>query len=125
MANKPFDPLNQFAQALAEVDIKLREAAAAIERAGWLRSRIAEDFAELERRAETFETFTEEQAAAMFQIKLDLLETLRRRHALPHVKAGKFVRYTREQLAAVADALTMNKRQKSEVRSQKTALRAA
>ncbi len=71
------------------------------------------------------EIYTEEQAAALMQIKPSQLAALRRRHNFEHINFGSFIRYNREQITAICETLTIGDKQKSISMMPKTMLRAA
>lgn len=106
--DKQFDPAGQFEQVLAEVDVKIHELAVTLDRLRWLRERMAEEFARVRDAADPVFLMSEEQAAEIFGVKTTHLAELRRTHDLPHCKFGPFVRYTRQQMAAACDILSMN-----------------
>ena len=105
-----------FEQTLNEIDIKVAEISAAFERLQWLRGKLAEEFEAMQAAADTFELFTEDQAAMMLQIKPDHLGSMRRNLDLPHVKLGDKVRYTKGHLNAICDTLTIGGKVKTSVR---------
>lgn len=105
-----FNPQTQFDQALNEIDQAIQTARQAVDRLQWLKSKIAEDFDAMQRRADEIEIYTEAEAAAMFQIKPPHLADLRRRLDLPHVVLGSVIRYTKPQIAAIGEILSIGGR---------------
>ena len=108
MSSKPFDPIAQVDQTLSEFEEHMLKARAAIERLSWLKDKIAADFDALERQAAEVEIYTEEQAAAIMQIKTSQLAALRRRHRFEHINFGSFIRYNRAQIIAICETLTLD-----------------
>lgn len=105
-----FDPKTQFADALAEIGQQVLAVRANLERLEWLRDKIAQEFADVQRRADEFQVLTEEQAAVKFGVTTDQLGRLRRRHNLPHVNIGRAICYTQQNLADICEIFTLNKR---------------
>lgn len=108
MSNKPFEPITQVDQTLSEFEEHMLKARAAIERLSWLKDKIAADFDAIQTAADAVEIYTEEQAAAIMQIKTSQLAALRRRHRFEHINFGSFVRYNRAQIIAICEILTLD-----------------
>lgn len=132
--NNQFDPQSVFADALAEAEASIQSARAAIDRLGWAKEKIAEQFARLEREAADLDVMTELEFA--LELKLEnpnakdpneqaesLLANYRRKFDLPHVNIGGKIRYTREQRRAVCEILSSGSKQITAVR--KTVLKKA
>lgn len=122
---KPFEPIAEVDQTLSEFEEYMLKARAAIDRLHWLKDKIAADFDALERDRDSVEIYTEEQAAAIMQIKPSQLAALRRRHKFEHINFGSFIRYNREQIIAICETLTIGDKQKGISMAPKTMLRAA
>lgn len=110
--NTPFDPSTQFEQVLTQADIEIMALRSTLDRLLWLRVKIADEFTAMQNAADTLDLYTEEQAAAILQVKPDLLGTLRRRHLLAHVNFGNRIRYTKDQLRGICEFLTINKKER-------------
>ena len=120
---KPFEPIGQVDQTLTEFEEYMLKAKAAIERLAWLKDKIAADFEALERDRDAVEIYTEEQAAALMQIKPTQLTALRRRHKFEHINFGSFIRYNRAQITAICETLTLDARPASVVSGQLSVVR--
>lgn len=107
-----FDPEQQFAALLNETDEHIEAVLKDFERLRWLRERIAERFADLQAKADAIEVYTEKELAAHFDIKPELLATLRRAHNLPHCSFGNKIRYTRRDADAILEILSTRNAQK-------------
>lgn len=108
--DKQFDPHIAFDQILTEVELQMQIVSASLGRLGWLRGKIADEVRSLREAAGAVETLTEPQAAEIFHVTPGQFAELRRRHRLPHCKLGNVVRYTRQQMAEIADMLAINSR---------------
>lgn len=122
---KPFEPIGQVDQTLTEFEEYMLKAKAAIERLAWLKDKIAADFDAAAAAADAIEIYTEEQAAALMQIKPSQLAALRRRHNFEHINFGSFVRYNRAQITAICETLTLDARPASVVGRQLSVVRKA
>lgn len=107
---KPFEPIGQVDQTLSEFEEYMLKAKAAIERLAWLKDKIADDLDAAAAARDSVEIYTEEQAAVIMQIKPSQLAALRRRHRFEHINFGGFIRYNRDQIIAICDALTIEKK---------------
>lgn len=101
-----FDPEQQYTRLLNEADEKLHSLLADIDRLRWLRDRIAEEFAEIQKKADTLEIFTEEQLAEAFSLKPEQLSYLRRTLDLPHTRFASQIRYTRRDAEEILNTLS-------------------
>ena len=114
MMQKQFDPAENFDSIAEEVDALCFDLTAKLDRLKWLRGKIAEQIARAQTDADRLELFTEAEAGLTFKLNSDptkaerAMADLRRRHDFPHVRAGREIRYTREQLREVAALLEMN-----------------
>ena len=109
--NTPFDPETQFTALLNEADERVVELQKGLERLRWLRDRIAEQHADLQAKADAIEIYTEPELAAHFDIKPELLATLRRTHDLPCRAFGNKIRYTRRDADDILEFLSTRKPQ--------------
>lgn len=88
----------------------MNEAKAAIDRVFWLKDRLMENFEAMRTAQDDLEIYSEDQAAAMFQIDAKHLADMRRRMNLPFVPMGKFPRYTKTHLIEICSMLEVNKK---------------
>src|SRR5438270_189287 len=103
-----FDPQTQMAAAIDELDQQIIAATQVIARLRWLRDRVAEDIAELAKRADELVVMDETAAADALGIKPDHLRRMRRKLGLPHVNfGGNVVRYTKQNLVDICSMLSI------------------
>ena len=123
MANA-FDPITQSDELTTEIEAAFLDLRAKFDRLAWLKDKIAADLEAMRAEADQIDTYTEEQAAAVYQIKPAHLGKLRRQFDLEHCCFGNIIIYTRPQLAGIAEVLTNGKR-KAEGGRQKAVIKRA
>jgi hypothetical protein len=114
-ANKQFDPSDQFAELLNEIDATLQDTAAKFDRLNWLRKKMAEQFAAAIAASDTIDIYTEAEAAEILKLGSgkqgeNALRHLRSKFGLPFLRFGREVRYTREHLREICSLLEMNRK---------------
>lgn len=115
---KQFELPAQISAALDELEAANAMAAAAHERVRRLAERLTAELEKLQEMADSFEVFTEAEAAALFKLESTAknperaelqMRELRRRYDLPHVSIGRETRYTRQHLIEICAILGTGK----------------
>lgn len=105
---KTFDPCSQFESLLNEVELAMIDVRSQIDRLVWLKEKIAEEYAAMERSTRDFGAFDEAAAAERLSVDKATLAHLRRKYRLPHFKIGQAAHYTPDHLRLIVERLEHN-----------------
>lgn len=94
-----------FLTTLDELTAALNDARSRLDTLLWLRERLGAELKQLSDQAEEIQLFTEREAAERLRITTRQLADLRRAENLPHVRLGRDVRYTKQNLLQIIEML--------------------
>lgn len=110
---RQLEPQQQIVAAFEELQKAMLAAQAAINRVAWLKDRLLQDFAAMQKVNDDLEIYTEAQAAALFHIEEKTFAEMRRRMDFPNTRFGNIPRYTKTHLNEICLMLEVNKTKKA------------